>query len=185
VCTTTTGTAQSVQSAQTTAAASSQASRTLSHPSPLPPQQARHLVRPSPVRAIPSLPTRASSSRSTTAASLQAAFLHPLPLHHRRCRPRGALAVRPQARVCLLMKRPSWCTALSSRCGIWSSVYQAGTCLVSFPPASFRSYRASVSRGTHRFHRAHGSGTSRLSATVRRHTSCTSSKRSRAIASSC
>ena len=59
---------------------------------------------------------------------------------------------------------------------------------VSLPPPPWLPFEVIepifVSR-THRFHRAHGAGTSRLSATVRRHTSCTSSKRCRAIASSC
>jgi Sybindin-like family len=35
--------------------------------------------------------------------------------------------LRPLAQACLSMRSPSWCTVSSSRCGIWSSVYQAGT----------------------------------------------------------
>jgi hypothetical protein len=127
VSTITTGTAQSDQSAQTKAATSSQPSRTLSRPS-LPPLQqqqqalrprAQHPARPFPVRAIPSPPTRASSSRSATVDSPLAFFPGPpLPHHHYRrrrrrlCRLKEAPAV---VQACLLMRSPSWCTASSSR----------------------------------------------------------------------
>ena len=36
---------------------------------------------------------------------------------------------RAPAPVCHLMRKPSWCTASSSRCGIWSGVYPEGVCL--------------------------------------------------------
>jgi hypothetical protein len=207
VSTITTGTAQSDQSGQTTAAPSSQASRTLSRPSRspslLPPLQQQAQVRPQaqhpaplfPARAIPSPPTRASSSRSATAASPQAVPRPPLAHHHRLCRPReeeALVVLPPLAQACLLMRSPNWCTVSSSRCGIWLSVYQAGTSPHPFPfPIPVVRFEAIESIivshvfPTRRVRRAHGAGMSHLSATARRLTSCIFSRRSRATASSC
>ena len=185
--TTTTGnTAPSVQSAPTKAARSSQASRTPSCPSRRqqprrPPPPARPRPRPSPARATPSPRPRASSSRSATPASPQPRARHRC--HRHRHRFKLLPPVLPRAWACLLMRRPSWCTASSSRCRIWSSACLAGASLISpyapSPPLSFGfnswGSRTDLTRA----------GTSRLSAIARRRTSCTSSKRSRATASSC
>ena len=105
-----------------------QVSRTLSCPPPLPPPlqlqarfrpQAQHPARPFPVRAMPSPPTRASSSRSATGASPPSTITPPPPVQTQ-----GGAGGTASA---FLMRRPSWCTASSSWCGIWSSIYQAGT----------------------------------------------------------
>ena len=130
--TTTTGsTAPNVQSVPTKAARTSRASHTPfrpHHPRPRPRHRPQRPARPSLARATHSPLPLASSSRSATPARHS-------PLAHRRPRrhppPRVLVLRRAQARVCHLMKRPSWCTASSSLCGIWSSVYRGGASLKS------------------------------------------------------
>jgi len=138
--TTTTGsTAPNVQSVPTKAARTSRASRTPSRPHhPRVRPRPQRPARPSPARATRSHPHLASSSRSATPVR------HSPRVHHRHPPPQVPVLRRAQARVYHLMRRPSWCTASSSLCGIWSGVYPEG--------ASLRSSRVHFSFLTRRYH---------------------------------